>query len=307
MIGCILSLVASAIGCAAGFYLIQNTEIRDQYWLPFVYGGLCLLVYLNVWGIVQAWQQKRSFGQPRSSWKDGNLIGVTGKIRALKAPMMAPFSKQEAVMVEYSIKFDNGIDSPTDPRICFGIMRTPCAIDFEGQSYTIQGMPFLTELETQVLLPQISFPAAIKFVSTAQFQPMLEDPIKMGREAFAAYSDADGDVQTHYAMPDYKALFVERLESQTGDNLRGLDPFRGFHLEERRVGHDTEVSINGTFMESQNGIDIGGGVTKTAHSLKIGHGASKSNGPIIKALIFGFVFTSVFVVATYILATLPRN
>lgn len=307
MIGCILSFIASAIGSVAGFYLIQNTEIQDQYWLSFGYGCLCVLAFVNLWGIVQAWQKKRSFGLPRSSWKDGNMVGVTGKIRALKAPIMAPFSKQEAVMVDYSIMFPRGIDSPSDNRLCFGIMRTPCAVEFEGQSYKIQGMPVLTELKVQVLSPQTSFPAALEFVSAAEYQPMLNDPTEVDRAVSAAYKDSDGDIQTHFAVPDYKLLVVDKMKAQAGDNLRGLNPFRGFLLEERFVPHDAEVSINGTFLASQNVIDIGGGVNKPTHSLKIGHGASRSNWPIIKASILAFIFTSAFVVATYVLAMLPRN
>jgi len=60
-LGCLHSLIAFALGCMAGFYLIGNTKIQDQYWIPFVYGGLSMLTYLNLWGIVQAWQKKRSF------------------------------------------------------------------------------------------------------------------------------------------------------------------------------------------------------------------------------------------------------
>jgi hypothetical protein len=306
MIGCALSIVALALGCWVGFYAIANTELKDQYWLPFVYGGLCSLAYLNLWGILLAWQQRRAFAQPRASWKDGGMIGVTGIIRGKSAPMFAPFSKQQAVMVEYSVKFDNGIDNPSDPRICFGIMRTPCSIEFEGQSYRIQGSPLLAELTPTVLLPHQAFPAAMDFLSTNKFEIILDDPIKMGREVFAAFSDADGDIQTHYAMSDYKALFVEKLESQAGDNLKGLNPYRGFLLEERCIPDNSAVSINGTFMASENAIDIGGGLTKTAHSIKIGHAVSKSNGPIIKAVIFAAVFTTILAVATYFLLSIPK-
>jgi hypothetical protein len=59
-------------------------------------------------------------------------------------------------------------------------------------------------------------------------------------------------------------------------------------------------------MASENAIDIGGGLTKTAHSIKIGHAVSKSNGPIIKALIFAAVFTTILAVATYFLLSIPK-
>ena len=155
-------------------------------------------------------------------------------------------------------------------------------------------------------MPHKAFPAAMEFLSTNQFEMIMDDPIKMGKEVFASWNDADGDVQTHYAMPDYKALFLEKLESQARDNLKGMDPFRGFRLEERCVPDNSAVSLNGTFIAAQNAIDIGGGLTKTAHSLKLGHAVSKSNGPIIKALIFGAVFTTILAVATYFLLSIPK-
>ncbi len=305
--GCLLSLIAFALGCAAGFYLIGDTKIQDQYWIPFVYGGLSMLTYLNLWGIVQAWQQRRSFNRPRANWRDGTMIGITGKIRAQNKPMIAPFSRQEAVMVQYSVKFDESDGNPSDSRLCFGIMRTPCLIDFEGQSYTLAGLPFMTELSPRILLPHAAFPAAIEFVRHTTFEPLLKDPLKVMRETWAAFSDADGDVQTHYAMPNYQSDFIEKLESQAGDNLRGLDPFRSFRLEELSVPHGTEVSINGTYLAQQNAIDIGGALSKTFHSLKLGPGSLPSNGPIIKALIFGFVFTAALLCATYFLAILPKT
>jgi|GEM_PF-2329693 len=305
--GCLLSLIAFALGCMACFYLIGNTEIQDQYWIPFVYGGLSMLTYLNLWGIVQAWQQKRSFNLPRSDWRDGTMIGITGKIRAKSKPMIAPFSRQEAVMVQYSVKFDESDGNPSDSRLCFGIMRTPCVIDFEGQSYTLAGLPFLTELSPRILLPHSAFPAAMEFVRHKNFELLTANPIKMMRESWGAFSDADGDVQTHYAMPDCKTLFVDKLESQAGDNLSGLDPFRGFRLEELCVPHGTEVSINGTYLAQQNAIDIGGGLSKTFHSLKLGPGSRPSNGPLIKSTIFGIVFSSALLGATYFLMVWPKR
>lgn len=305
-IGCILTLIAFALGTVAGFRLIDRTEIADQLWLPFVYGGLSMLTYMNLWGILLAWRQKRAFNLKRSQWKDGSMVGITGKIRASQKPMIAPFSKLETVMVEYAIMLESSTDSPSDSRLCFGIMRTPCAIEFEGQSYRLDGLPSLTELEPKELLPQAAFPAASAFVRNTKYQALEIDPRKMAREVYGAYSDKDGDVQTHFAMPDYKAMFLDKLEAQTGDNLQGLDPFRGFRLEERSVPHDTEVSINGTFIASQNAIDIGGGLTKTSHALKLGPGSRPSNGPIIKSLIYGIVFTATLAAATYFLAKLPR-
>ena len=306
-IGCLLSLAAFAMGTIAAFYLIGNTEIGDQYWLPFVYGGLSMLTWLNLWGIVQAWQQKRAFNLTRSDWRDGSMLGITGMIRAQNKPMLAPFSRQEAVMVQYSIKFDDSVGNPSDSRLCFGIMRTPCVIDFEGQSYTLKGMPFLTELQAKVLLPHAAFPAAMNFVSQTKFEPIVGNALKMLREAHASLNDDDGDVQTHYAMPDCKSLFVDKLESQAGDNLRGMDPFRGFRLEELCVPHASEVSINGTFLASQNAIDIAGGLTKTAHALKLGPGSRPSNGPIIKASIFGLFFSAGLAWATYALIMFPKR
>ena len=184
--GCAVTLIAFALGTVAGFRLIDGTQIADQYWLPFVYGGLSMLTYLNLWGIVQAWQQKRAFNLTRSQWKDGSMIGITGRIRAMQKPMIAPFSKDESVMVDYSVKFDTSTDSPSDTRICFGIMRTPCAIEFEGQSYRLDGLPFLTELEPRVLLPQSAFPAASEFVRTTKYQPLENESVKMAREVYAA-------------------------------------------------------------------------------------------------------------------------
>ncbi len=305
-IGCILSLIAFALGCTAAFYLIDGTKIQDQYWIPFVYGGLAMLTYLNIWGIVQAWQQKNAFGLRRAEWRDEAMIGITGMIRAMNKPVVAPFSRKEAVMVQYSIKHDESDGSPSDSRLCFGIMRTPCLIDFEGQSYRLDGLPFLTELEPVTLLPHSAFPAAMDFVRQTKFEPIQHKPLKQLREFYDSLSDDDGEIQTHYAMPRCETLFVEKLESQAGDNLRGLDPYRGFRLEELCVPHGTEVSINGTFLSQQNAINIGGSLSKTFHSLKVGPGAHPSSKPIIKAAIFGIVFTSAFAWATYALMTLPK-
>ena len=55
--GCALSLIFLVAGYFAGSYLIQHTEIEDQYWVPYVYGIGVMLVCLNAWGILQVLQK----------------------------------------------------------------------------------------------------------------------------------------------------------------------------------------------------------------------------------------------------------
>lgn len=303
--GCALSLIFLVAGYFAGSYLIQHTEIEDQYWLPFVYGIGVMLVCLNAWGILQALQKKLAAGKQASDWKTGDLVVLSGTIRAKRTALIAPFSKQQAVMVEYSIKPGGQNENDGMPSQYFGFLMTPCTIRSAQGTHSLLGFQILPDFSKQILFHQTAFPNAIEFVRQTSFKPIAGSPIEVATQLIEILGDADGDVDAHYAAPDGR--FLETMLAQQGDKLKGLDPFRGFTLEEKLIANGAEVTVSGTFHAETNSIDIGNPMKNLTHSIALGTAEATSIRPIVVAIIYTLVFGLALGGATYFLLTFPKR
>ncbi len=303
--GCAISLIFLAVGYFVGHSLIRGTEIQDQYWVPFVYGIGAMLVFLNVWGILQALKKKSAAGRPASEWKTGDLVVLSGTVHAKGRALIAPFSKQPAVMVEYAIQSGDEKEEGHSANQYFGFIATPCTLRSAQGSHSLLGFQILPDFSKQMLFQQTAFPNAVDFVRQTKFKPLADNPLKIASEMLGVIDDTDGDVQANYAAPN--ANFLEMMEAQQGDNLKGLDPFRGFTLEEKLISNGAEVAISGTFQADTNSIDIGNPMKNLDHSLSLGAAAVSSNRPLITSLLMTLFFGAALGGATYFLMSLAKR
>ena len=303
--GCALSLIFLVGGYFAGNYLIGRTTIQSQHWVPYVYGIGVMLVFLNAWGIFQALLKKRAAGRQASEWKTGDLVVLSATIHAKRQALIAPFSKQQAVMVEYAIKEEDESEESISSNLYFGFLMTPCTLRSAQGSQSLLGFQNLPDFSKQILFHQTAFPSAIEFVRTTNFKPIAGNPITVASELRAIFRDNDGDVNANYAAPE--ARFLEVMQAQQADNLKGLDPYRGFTLEEKLIPNGAEVTISGTYDADTNSIHIGDSIKHLDHSLALGAAAVTSNRPIVIAIIITLVFGSVLAAATYFLLTFAKR
>jgi len=286
--GCTLSIGSLIVGIYFGFQLIAGSKSQDQYWFPFVYGVLAMFTFLNAWGIPIAVGKLMAFGRDPSSWKTGDLVVASGVIRAKLSAFHAPFSRKDVVIAEYKIRFTSLNNDSTRPPCCFGCIMTPCVVESAQGTYTVQGFPIMTEENKEVLISESAFPASIDFVTRTTFR-QADDSIKTAfNELNAILQDADGDVQAHFTKQDNH--FLETMQTQQQDRLQGLDPFRGYFLEEFNIGNKAEVTATGTYNADTRSIYIGGGLQNLSHSLVLGRQAATSKWPLIRAILFTLFF-----------------
>ena len=96
-------------------------------------------------------------------------------------------------------------------------------------------------------------------------------------------------------------------EEQQADKVKGLNPYRGFTLEEKLIANGAAVTISGSYDAVTNSIDIGDSLTNPNHTIALGASAVTSNRPLVVAILYTVVCTLALAAATYYLLTLAKR
>ncbi|MCB0352499.1 MAG: hypothetical protein KDD64_03215 [Bdellovibrionales bacterium] len=223
-----LFLIVLWIASGIGYYILFNESPLDEvkYWLPIVLGLLWVLVVANFQGIWLALRQKSAAGKSISGARDGDYIGVSGNIRASEKPLIAPFSGEEAVIVEYEVKREQASqssDGGTTTKMDFqGMLMTPCAISGRTGSARVVGFPLLAHIQAKRVTDELAYVRAAKYLAAAPFKELSSNPLTIMKELNAVLKDDDGTVQADFRD---KSLVIPEQEDfhsdieQAGDEL----------------------------------------------------------------------------------------
>lgn len=160
--------------------------------------------------------------------KDGRLEAASGRVRALGAPLEAPFTGRPCVAYEYDVK------NPDAQRSDFvGVALAPCAIDAPRGPVRILGWSMLDEFP-KTLKEEIDSSRALSYLRTAPFEPLRITNALSFLSGLLA--DQDGSI---------------RKDMRVGDGEPDLE---GRHLSERIVPEGSTVTVLGVWSEAERGF-----------------------------------------------------
>lgn len=315
-------LVAASFGYS---YLLQESKFSD-WWVAGLLGLSLTTVVANIWGVLQVLGQYKASNKPASQWRDRDLIGVSGRLQALRVPVTAPFSGQASTIVEYDVKrvqhSNNSTSTVSDYQ---GFLMTPCAIHSQRGALRLVGFPITSNVPLSQLSEDDSAPFinAGKYLKSCKFKEHSANPLKALAELRDVLGDEDGDLKVDFISKGAQDLsgYATDLSQAESNNITEVDhdktedeqdldeqdvgdssdavltdqelgqmlQSKGYLLEERCVPNGAEVTLFGTFDAKRNQIDIGSGIKNISHQLhigKIGPVLSRNLRRAILALIF---------------------
>lgn len=164
--------------------------------------------------------------------EDGRLEAATGRVRALGAPLEAPFTGRKCVAYEYDVK------NPEASRSDFtGVALAPCAIDTPRGAVRILGWSQLDEFP-KALQEEIDRARGLAYLKGATFERLgVTNALSFLSKLVA---DQDGSIRKDMRIRE------------------GVPALEGRQVEEKVVPEGSTATVLGIWSEAQRGFAPGG-------------------------------------------------
>ena len=298
--GC-LFIIALMVGAYFGYrQLLLGTELEDQYWLPIVLAVVAAFVVANIQGIFIAINQRSALDKPRGSWKDGELVGVSGRIQAVRSPIITPFSKTPAVIAEYEIKYRTHGENSSDEGAYSGFLMSPCQVSSTQGSVKLVGFPIMTEISPVDLSEQEqACEAAGAYLAACTFDERATNPIEAIKQLNAVLSDEDGEIRSDYSLKKREIHLNDDGERDTAENIAARLLDSSYLLTETFIPNGAQVTAFGSYRAARQVLDIGSGLSNLSHGIKLGTAAEVTGRALRRSIIMSVFFLAAFTAGNY--------
>lgn len=294
--GC-LFIIAVIVSSYFGYReLFLGTELEDHYWLPVVLGVLAGFVVANIQGIFVALKQRGVLSKPRSSWTDGEFVGISGRIQAVGTPLKSPFSDAPIVIGEYEIKYRTTGKNNADYGVYSGFLMAPCAISSRQGSIKLVGFPLLSEISaSNVYIQEQSWHSVGKYLASCKFEKRSANPLEAIKQLNAILRDDDGELRADYIKDGVSLHLNEDGEPATAEEIATELSKGPYYFEEKSIPNGAEVTAFGTYRSAKQVLDIGSGLSSISHGIKLGSAEVVTRKAIRLAIFMSIFFTVIFV------------
>ncbi len=232
-----LIIGALFIAAFAGYFYFLRSQPIDTaaVWLLSFFGSLFSLMFVgSIATAIRSFQELKIFQASTSGrpFKDGETIGISGKIRPTGFPAQSPLQKKECVLYEYEI----GNQGPQGQKDYTGIRLVPCTIRVPQGDIKLLGFSILEHFKSSER-DTSHLENAQDYIATTQFEKVtLGKSINFIGDFMSAMADDDGTV---------------RKDWQLGN---AAEIHSGTYLSEKIVEPGQDVCAIGTYSAQANGI-----------------------------------------------------
>ncbi|MDQ6800885.1 MAG: hypothetical protein M3041_08615 [Acidobacteriota bacterium] len=248
---CLTGLATGAICSGAYWYFLRERIPPPFDWIASLIAGFLMALAVGMLrNAIASARDAISFssepvftGMIAEKPKDRQLVAVTGRIRALNAPLQAPFSGRSAVLYKYEIDKDLLISEENSD--FHGFAMTASVIDSSYGPLRILGFPILEgfKRERQDVSSEEALANARTFIEKTDFIDEKSAGLSESlRQLLETLEDADGRVHQDFRRKPY-----------------GYD-VKGKKIAETIVAPSEQVCVVGRYSAQKNGLvpDVAG-------------------------------------------------
>lgn len=197
--GCLFLLVFWVGVGAFWYYRLQGTQFADQQpWISIFLGLSAALVAGNLAGITVALKQKRASSKSPGEWGDGDLICVSGQIRASNQPIVSPLSGKFCSIVEYEIKRRSSSEESSGIPEFRGMLMAQSVIQTMRGAVRVAGFPLFGPEKMRSVSTSGVYLRAAEYLCKTEFKDNPKNPLAMLKDLAAVLNDNDGDVKADF-------------------------------------------------------------------------------------------------------------
>ncbi len=303
---------------------LQSSPLADQQpWTGILLGLSATIVVGNIFGLIIAVRQMRASSKTPGEWSDGDLICVSGQIRATKDAVISPLSGKYCSMVEYEMnRFTSDENSNSIPDFR-GMLMAPSTIQTMRGAVKVVGFPLFGPDKMRLVSDDQVYKCAAEYLAKTQFKDHPKNPLKMLKDLTDVLKDNDGDVKADFKQQNASVESLESFgsdgadhsyddegdefdedenEDERGDSSTPAEPpsdrvariaaglqNEGYSFKEVAVENGTDVTVFGSYRAPIQAVDISGGLSNLNHQFHFGQ-VSVVVGKQLRSSIFALVF-----------------
>ncbi len=295
--GCLITLLTWG-ACAFGYWYFTHTRLMPPLdWAGPLVAGLIMALIIGALrnAFAAARDAMRLSGQPGlmgEKPRDGDVVSVSGHIRASGSPMHAPISGRPAVLYAYEISHTrqtrNSVETVND---FSGFGLSSAVIDSSYGAIRLLGFPMLDAFKKDSLENAAN---AAKYIEETQFTDLTGfQPGARYREMKELMTDDDGHLKKDWRMTDR----WQPPEPDDDDPEKESLDLAGENFFEQIVAPGDQVSAIGRYSAEKGGL-----VHDTSHPLQLLPGDAsvaagtlwrKAAWTLVGAVVFGAILNGV--------------
>lgn len=297
--GCLGSLILLALATGGHMYLFQQRELTYPWWAAFLLALGIVITIANIFGIKNAILMSRALNMIPAQWRDGALVGVSGRLSPIGQPIVAPFSGAPSLIYEYRVGRRHS--QPNTKTNAADVMQAmtgegmaPCAVQGQHGSIRLVGFPILHSFPPSKFDTEAALKRAGAYIKETTWKRGAGGVSGSLKELSELLSDADGIVKNDRVVAhlpfelkmegdpipadgteddeeaDKEALEDVPLEAMTPEHYTQQLKSRRWAIEEKSIAPGSEVTAFGTYRTNPVRLDVGSGLTYLTHGLHAG-------------------------------------
>lgn len=200
--GCLFLLVLWAGLTGFWFYILRDTPLASDWWVPVLLALSVVIVCGNIIGLGMMIRLQRASKRTRSEWRDGDLVCVSGSLQANGAAVEAPFSGRSAVIIEYQIKPGGVHGSSNKAHSDFkGMIMSSCGVQTDRGMVPLVGFPLLAHIAERSVDDADAYDRAAAHLLRTRFEEVPNNPLAHLSQLTTILADDDGIVEAHFKDP----------------------------------------------------------------------------------------------------------
>lgn len=303
--GCLLLVVALVAALFLEHRFLSPQELPYPWVATGVLSVAVMLLVGSIHGLLVAFAKRVHPESDPSTWKDGQLVRVGGVIVPQRHAVRAPFSGVESVLYRYRMwqRVEIGretLDKHNDPSV-HGIDMAPCSLLTSAGTVVLTGFPALRHLPLKTYSGEAHYPQAARILANTRWKIQ---SLAVTAEALGEALEGDAFRPPMHVM---NRTACERLLAPPGEatagSWQGGPPAqlsgeaaiaalcqrmasRAWGFEEQHIPAGAPVTVEGTYSSHPPTIDIGQGISKPEHSIRLGLAAETASREWVQAFLF---------------------
>lgn len=303
--GCLVLLLAWAGAAAGEWWWLQGTLLAPRWWLALALGLTVASVVGCLLGLWLSGARARSLRRPPKDWRDGDFVGLAGRLQVAGEPLLAPGSAQRCALYLYALRRPvqrgQSVRQRVDGLLGMGLAQLELR-NTQG-SWKLAGFPLLAEVPERQFADRAALERLALVLLQAQPPPQPHDNDPLAR--FHWFKEMNWmPRQEHFYDPQAgldlgPALALQQRGEHAAAQRQLHDLFgaNGWTLHERSVPVQAEFCAFGYWREGVRTIAIDGGFDHPGHDLVPGTAAQVSTRALRRSLTWLLVWLAVAVAA----------
>lgn len=203
--GCVLFLVLFGAAYAVELQLLPPAGEPYRWIFALLLGFLVTLLLSSAWGLLHSFGRWRLARRDISTWRDHELVAVSGQLQPLRGALKAPFTLRDAVLYEYQVARpvqSSGKNQPSERIELSGMAMARCGVYTNSGVIQVTGVPAMTHVKQEQFVGVNFRQQAARYIAATRWRKHSGSLVQGFQEMVTSLSSPDAETKQDHAHRD---------------------------------------------------------------------------------------------------------